>query len=206
MDNEDKVKWIYSSKSNEELTERYDVWAKDYDSYLEQEHGYEGPRITADFFTRYVPRTARVLDAGAGTGLMGEVLATLGYNELVAIDLSDGMLEEARNKKVYKELKQMVLGESLDFDDKTFDAVVSVGTFTMAHAPASSFDELIRITKPGGHVIFTLSTKAYEKSGFKEKFTVMESSNKWTLKEKSKSQELSHGSGVQHQVWVFQVK
>lgn len=206
MDNEDKVKWIYSSKSNEELTERYDVWAKDYDSYLEQEHSYKGPRITADFFTRYVPTIARILDAGAGTGLMGEVLAELGYSELVAIDLSDGMLEEARNKKVYKELKRMVLGETLEFDNKSFDAVVSVGTFTMAHAPASSFDELIRITRPGGHIVFTLSTEAYEKSGFKEKFSFLESANKWILKEKSKSQELSQGSGVQHQVWVFQVQ
>ena len=206
MDNEDKVKWIYSSKDNRELTERYDVWAKDYDSYLEREHGYEGPRLTAEFFTRYVPRTARVLDAGAGTGLMGEVLAKLGYNELVAIDLSDGMLEIARNKKVYKELKRMVLGETLDFKDNTFDAVVSVGTFTMAHAPASSFDELIRITRPDGHIVFTLSTEAYDKSSFKEKFASLESANEWILKEKSRSQELSHGSGVRHQVWVFQVK
>ena len=205
MDNKDKVKWMYSSKNNQELIERYDGWAKDYDSYLEREHSYEGPQLTAEFFTRYVPKTARVLDAGAGTGLMGEVLAKLGYNDLFAIDLSDGMLEEARNKKVYKELERMVLGEALDFNDNTFDAVVSVGTFTMAHAPASSFDELIRITNPGGYIIFTLSTEAYEKSGFKEIFAILESANKWILKEKSKSQELSHGSGVKHQVWVFQV-
>jgi len=205
MGNEDKVKWIYSSKDNQELTERYDEWAKDYDSYLEREHSYKGPQLTAGFFTRYVPKTARVLDAGAGTGLMGEVLAKLGYSELVAIDLSDGMLEEARNKKVYKELRQMVLGEALDFADKSFDAVVSVGTFTMAHAPASSFDELIRITKTGGYIIFTLSAEAYEKSGFKEKFAALESTNKWKFMEKSKSQELSHGSGVEHQVWVFQL-
>ena len=140
MDDKDKVKWIYSSKDNQELTERYDEWAKDYDSYLKREHGYEGPQLTAESFTRYVPKTAKVLDAGAGTGLMGEVLAKMGYSDLVAIDLSHGMLDEARNKKVYKELRQMVLGEALDFADKSFDAVVSVGTFTMAHAPASSVD------------------------------------------------------------------
>jgi SAM-dependent methyltransferase len=173
MDDKDKVKWIYSSKDNQELTERYDEWAKDYDSYLEREHSYEGPQLTAGFFSRYVPKTARVLDAGAGTGLMGEVLAKLGYSELVAIDLSDGMLEEAHSKGVYKELKQMILGEALDF--------------------------------AGGYIIFTLSAEAYEKSGFKEKFAILESTNRWKFIEKSQSQEISHGSGVKHRVWVFQV-
>ena len=31
MSKEDRLKWIYSSKDNEELAERYDEWAESYD-------------------------------------------------------------------------------------------------------------------------------------------------------------------------------
>lgn len=36
MENQNKIKWIYSSHNNQELTDRYDQWAKDYDSELEK--------------------------------------------------------------------------------------------------------------------------------------------------------------------------
>ena len=206
MTKQNRVQWIYSSGNNQELLERYDQWAKDYDADLEQEHDYRGPQLTTKFFTRYVPKEARILDAGAGTGLMGEALAKLGYHDLVAMDLSQGMLDEAHRKNVYQELHQMVMGDPLDFVTDSFDAVVSVGVFTAAHAPASSFDELVRITRIGGYIIFTLSTEAYENSGFKEKLMTLESEGKWNFVERSESQLLTTGgAGVYHQVWVYQV-
>ncbi len=206
MEKQNKIQWIYSSRNNKELTERYDQWAKDYDADLKQEHEYQGPQLAAGFFTRYVPKEARILDAGAGTGLMGEVLSKLGYGDLIAMDLSQGMLNEAGKKNVYRELHQMVMGEPLDFATDSFDAVVSVGVFTAAHAPASSFDELVRVTRPGGHIIFTLSTEAYENSGFKEKLRALEAGDRWKFVERSESRLLTkEGAGVYHQVWVYQV-
>jgi len=207
MEKQSKVQWIYSSRNNQELEERYDQWAKDYDADLEQDFEYQGPQRTAEFFTRYVPKTARILDAGAGTGLMGEILGKLGYHDLVAMDLSQGMLEEARKKNVYREFHQMVMGETLDFATDYFDAVISTGVLTVGHAPASSLDELVRITKPGGHIVFTLRPDVYEDSGFKEKQTALESESKWKLMEVSeKFQVLPKGEpDVYHQVWVYQV-
>ena len=84
---------------------------------------------------------AKVLDAGAGTGLVGERLCEAGYRDLVGIDLSPGMLAVARGKDVYRELRQTNLGESLAFPDDAFDAVISVGVFTTGHAPAHAFDD-----------------------------------------------------------------
>lgn len=206
MEKENRVQWIYSSRDNKELLERYDQWAKGYDAVLVQDHEYQGPQLAAEFFTRYVSKEARILDAGAGTGLMGELLVKLGYSNLTAMDLSKGMLEEARKKNIYKELHQMVMGEALDYAMDYFDAVVCVGTFTKAHAPASSFDELVRITKPSGYIIFTLSTEEYGRSGFKEKLTTLESEGKWKFVEVSRGQLLTKGgAGVDHQVWVYQV-
>jgi len=202
-----RVQWIYSSHDSKELAERYAQWAKDYDADLDEGFGWRGPQQAAELFARYVPREARTLDAGAGTGLVGEILARLGYNDLVAMDLSQGMLEEARKRNVYRECRQMVMGELLDFATDSFDAVVSVGVLTVGHAPASSFDELVRITRSGGHIVFTLRPDVYENSGFKERQDALEAAGKWKLVEVSEEfQPLPKGEPeVYHQVWVYQV-
>ncbi len=206
-DREERVQWIYSSRDNKELKERYDQWAKDYDTDLDEGFGWLGPQRAVEYFTCCVPKEARILDAGAGTGLVGELLTRQGYNKLVAMDMSSGMLEEARKKNAYREFYQMVMGEPLNYAIDSFDAVISVGVLTVGHAPASSFDELIRITKPGGHIIFSLRPDVYRDSGFKEKQDALESEGKWRLVEVSKEfQPLPKGEpDVYHQVWVYQV-
>ena len=207
MDRKDRVQWIYSSQDNKELAERYDWWAKNYDTDLDEGFGWLGPQRAVEFLARYVPKEARILDAGAGTGLVGELLVKQGYTDLVAMDLSLGMLEEARTKNVYREYHQMVMGEPLDYTTDSFDAVISVGVLTVGHAPASSLDELVRITKPGGHIVFSLRPDVYKDSGFKEKQDALEAEGKWQLVEVSEEfQPLPKGEpDVYHQVWVYQV-
>lgn len=207
MDAQNRVQWIYSSRDNQELAERYDQWAKDYDADLEQDFAWAGPQRAAEVLARHIAEGARILDAGAGTGLVGQILYGLGYQDLVAMDLSLGMLEEARNKKVYREFHQMVMGEPLDFGSDTFDAVVSVGVLTVGHAPAGSLDELVRITRPGGFIAFSLRPDIYQDAGFKEKQQALEDQGLWKLTEVTDPfQPLSKGEpDVYHQVWVYQV-
>lgn len=125
----DRVQWVYGAKNNRELGERYDEWANEYDKDLREEFDWIAPRVTVALFGKYVAPDARVLDAGVGTGLVGECLIDAGYRQLHGIDLSVGMLDAARCKAIYRELRQMTLGEPLDFADDTFDAVISVGVF-----------------------------------------------------------------------------
>lgn len=207
MESQNRVQWVYSSRNNQELAERYDQWAKDYDRDLAQDFEWLGPQRAAEVFANHVPKDALVLDAGAGTGLVGRFLAEEGYHRLVAMDLSIGMLEEARQKNVYQEFHQMVMGEPLGFDTDSFDAIVSVGVLTVGHAPASSLDELVRITKSGGHIVFSLRPDVYESDGFKEKQAALESEGKWKLTEATEEfQPLPKGEPeVYHQVWVYQV-
>ncbi len=206
-DRTERVQWIYSSSDNKELAERYNQWAKDYDTDLDEGFGWLGPQRAAEFFARHVPKVARILDAGTGTGLVGELLTRRSYNNLTAMDLSSGMLEEARKKNAYREFHQMVMGEPLNFATDSFGAVISVGVLTVGHAPASSLDELIRITKPGGHIVFSLRPDVYRDSGFKEKQDALASEGKWKLVEVSEEfQPLPKGEpDVYHQVWVYQV-
>lgn len=207
MERHDRVQWVYSSQDNKELAKRYDQWAKDYDTDLDEEFGWLGPQRAVEFFIKHVPKDARVLDAGAGTGLVGELLAGHGYNDLVAMDLSKGMLEEARRKSAYREFNQMVMGEPLDYASDSFGAVISVGVLTVGHAPASSLDELVRITKPSGYIVFSLRPDVYRDSGFKEKQDNLETAKKWKLVEVSEEfKPMPKGEpDVSHQVWVYQI-
>ncbi len=201
------IQWVYSSKNEQELAERYDQWAKTYESDLDRDFGWFGPIRAVESAVKYVSRDARILDAGAGTGLVGKLLAERGYTDLIGMDLSEGMLDEARAKHVYKELHQMVMGETLDFESDSFDAVISVGVLTVGHAPAGSLDELVRVTRPGGHIIYTLRPDLYEEGGFKAKHAELELAGKWKLAwVGEKTQILPKGEpDVYHQVWVYEV-
>jgi predicted TPR repeat methyltransferase len=168
-----------NAKSSQDTAEIYDNWAEDYERRI-LSYGYSTPAVAAWFFGRYVePGDGTVLDAGAGTGMMGEILSPLGYRDLVGIDIASNMLELARKKGVYKDLRRMTLGGQLDLPTGAFAAVVSTGVFAAGHAPPESFDELIRVTKPGGYVIFSVRTDVYLDGGFKEKQETLEREERW---------------------------
>jgi predicted TPR repeat methyltransferase len=172
-----------SAKSSREVADIYDGWAEDYERRI-LGNGYSTPAVAAGFFGRYVkPEDGTVFDAGVGTGITGAILAPLGYRDLVGIDVSGSMLELARNKGVYKDLRQMELGGPLDFPDDAFAAVVSTGVFAAGHAPPESFEELLRVTKPGGYMVFSVRTDVYEDGGFKEKQEALQREGKWQLVE-----------------------
>jgi predicted TPR repeat methyltransferase len=206
---ERRLEQVYGAKSNDELRAIYDEWAERYDADL-QAFGYSYPPAIAGLVARYVrEREAPILDAGAGTGIVGEVLAILGYTTITGVDLSDGMLAIARAKGVYLELKNQTLGEPLDFADHAFAAVVSAGVLTTGHAPPSCFDELIRVTRPGGHLIFTLSTPVYEEGGFRPKLEALWAQGLWRAVETTPTwcslpRAPSHAS-VTARAYVFEV-
>ena len=174
---------VYNAKDSQEATELYDFWAEDYEQSV-LSWGYTTPAVACWFLGRYVePEDGPILDAGAGTGLMGEILAPLGYRDLVGIDISRNMLEFASKKGVYKDLRQMELGGQLDLPSDAFSAAIVTGVFAAGHAPPESFEELIRATKPGGYVIFSVRTDVYLNGGFKEKQEALEREERWQLVE-----------------------
>ena len=176
-----RLQSAYAAKDGQEAAELYDSWAEDYERRVSS-WGYITPAVAAWFLGRYVaPEDGTVLDAGAGTGLMGLVLAPLGFRDLIGIDVSRDMLEYAREKGVYRELRQMELGGRLDLPSDAFAAVVAAGVFAAGHAPPESFEDLIRVTKRGGYVIFSVRTDVYLEGGFKEKQEALEREERWQL-------------------------
>ena len=155
---------------------------------------------------RFVDREARILDAGAGTGLLGVALVELGYTRLDAFDLSPAMLAEAEPKRVYGRLVEARLGDPLPFATAAYDAIVACGVLTTGHAPAACLDELVRITSRGGYVIFTLRSDL-PPSGFAEKIAELDGAGSWELVERGDEFQAMPTSEPQVlvRVWVFRV-
>jgi SAM-dependent methyltransferase len=168
----------YRSKNVGELAEFYDQWSQDYEQHM-CNVGYMHPAMVSSMVGRHVDiGVGPILDAGAGTGIIGEILTAMGQDEIVGLDASEGMLELAAKKGFYSELHRMFLGERLDFADDRFEAVVSAGVFTDGHAPLDGLDELLRVTRPGGRLVFSVA-RGYLDGPFDDKRGALEADGAW---------------------------
>jgi predicted TPR repeat methyltransferase len=176
---------VYSAASPDALAKAYADWAATYDGETAA-LGYLLPFLIAAWVSRYVPQDeGPLLDAGCGTGLTGPQLKALGYRDIAGLDLSDEMLKIAKGRDSYNDLKQATLGEHLPWPDNHFRAFFSTGVFTIGHAPASGLYDLVRITKKGGHAIFTVRDQVFERGGFQAMFDELETGGKWRPVEQS---------------------
>jgi SAM-dependent methyltransferase len=156
----------YGAKSAEEVAALYDKWAASYDAEM-GDAGYVHPQACVALFARHVMAgSAPILDAGAGTGLIGQWLQTLGYPEVEALDISRGMLDIARSKNLYTDYHQLALGGPLPFADGQFAGVICAGVFTSGHVGVEGLDELVRICAGGGAVVMTVKGTLWE-GGFR---------------------------------------
>jgi predicted TPR repeat methyltransferase len=147
---------VYAASSTDEAEHAYDAWASRYDADLMQ-MGYRLPWYFAATVLNHLPRdTGPILDAGCGTGLQIEPLHLMGWRGFTGIDLSTGMMAVARAKGLYDDLRRVTLGEVLPFETGHFAATLSCGTITPGHAPIETLDELVRVTRKGGHLVFSL--------------------------------------------------
>ncbi len=92
----------------------FDQHAPDFDQALVERLDYRGPDILKDAVETVASRPLRfgsVLDLGCGTGLCGVAFRPY-CGQLVGVDVSPGMIEQARAKGIYDEL---VAAELLDY-------------------------------------------------------------------------------------------
>ena len=156
----------------ERLERAYDKHAENYDGFLLElsGNGTSGcSHYTTLFFSKHVPirKNLRILDAGVGTGIGGVELINLGYDPLsiVGVDLSSKMLQQARKRGIYEALHHGCFPETKDIlQPDEFDAVLCAGGFSHAAMPPSAMPEFIRVTKPGGFVVFSVRKSVYEES------------------------------------------
>lgn len=156
---------VYDANSPEAVAALYDGWAETYDAEMAVA-GYRHPSVCLALLARHLkPGTGPVLDAGAGTGVLGPWLGIMGYRPVEGLDISPGMLAVAARKGGYDRLHQLALGGSLPFEDERFGGIVSAGVFTTGHVGAEGLDELIRICRKGGVIVLTVKNTLWD-NGF----------------------------------------
>ena len=172
---------VLSAASADELASAYGDWATSYDDDLTGEMGYRAHTTVARTLRDVLePDGARVLDAGCGTGLVGVELARLGYDDIDGVDYSPDMLAEADKKEVYTRLEEVDLTDELDLPSDHYDAVTCVGTFTLGHVGPSALGELIRVTRPGGHLCFSVRDEAWERDDYAAALQALTDRGRWT--------------------------
>jgi demethylmenaquinone methyltransferase / 2-methoxy-6-polyprenyl-1,4-benzoquinol methylase len=101
----------------------------------------------------------RVLDLGCGPGTISNDLLEIS-DEVWGIDLSEDMIRIATDRfrnTEYEHRIHFVAGdaEKLDFPDKYFDAVISLGVLRYLDSLEKGLKEINRVLKPGGVLIGT---------------------------------------------------
>lgn len=203
----DHLHRVYGAGDLDELAAGYAAWAEQYDRDV-MAMGYQTPGIVAGMTARHVPREAApTLDCGAGTGLMGLLLAGLGYRGLAAMDMSDDMLTVARQRACYDDVRRGVLGEPLDYPDGRFAAAVAAGVFTLGHAPAAAYDEIVRVLRPGGIFVVSERVDGDANAAYRERREALAAAGAWA--EVEASEQLTpfplepSEAGVQQRVYVY---
>jgi predicted TPR repeat methyltransferase len=143
--------------SNECVQIMFDNFAASFESKLAHLQ-YRAPSLIqkmVESSNRPPDKSLDVLDAGCGTGWCGPLIAPYARH-LTGVDLSAGMLEQAKGKDVYDDLIQGELTQFLASRPDSFDVIVSADTLVyfgdLAPVAAAARGAL----RPRGLFVFTL--------------------------------------------------
>jgi SAM-dependent methyltransferase len=98
----------------------------------------------------WMPAGARVLEVGAGTGIVSEALAVRGFDPFPA-DLSPEMLGRAAGRFPTRRVNADAV--ALPYRDRSFDAVAFVWVLHHVGEPARALTEAARVVREGGRIV-----------------------------------------------------
>ena len=94
----------------------------------------------------------KIMEMGAGTGLLGLELNKKGYTNLDALDTSQKMLDEAKKKGVYTKFICSNLTEKRTpgIQDGEYNALILSGVVALVCIKPLAFHEMMRVVSNGG--------------------------------------------------------
>ena len=138
----------------------YDLVASRYDAIKRFEPQYESWFVGAPLLEALAGvERPQVLDVATGTGRLPLALLRERFRgQIVGLDLSRGMLRQAR-RKLWPHGDQVILlwqdASHLPFDDGAFDAVTCMESLEFMPRPVGVLSEMVRVLAPGGVLLLT---------------------------------------------------
>ena len=124
-------------------------------------------------FKKYLQQDDRILDLGCGTGRTTFPLYKAGYRNIVGVDLTSEMIEEAQKLNAYFECEidfQQGDARSLPFPDASFHAVIfsfnGIMSIPGENNRNQALEEISRVLKTDGLFIFTTHDRDREPQFF----------------------------------------
>lgn len=136
---------------NEQMARRYDWFDEYHSSSWFPIRWLQGQRIRR--VVAALPAEGSVLEVGCGPGY---VLATVPREKVYGIDLSEHLVEMARQRLGERAEIRLGSAEALPYEDGRFDAVFCTEVLEHTLEPRTAVAECLRVLKPGGTLILTV--------------------------------------------------
>ena len=161
----------------EQVTTMFDTISKEYDGLnrvISFGIDIKWRKKVVELVAKQNPKT--ILDIATGTGDLAINLAETNAQEIIGLDISEGMLEVGKKKIKKKQLSnkiKMVVGDSeqLPFDDNTFDAITVAFGIRNFENLDKGLSEILRVLKRNG-IFVILETSVPTKAPFKQGYNL----------------------------------
>ena len=152
------------------LEKIFDIFAGDFDLTL-SELEYAVPDLIADSVQKHYKKDLwqriNYLDLGCGTGLCGEkVKEILGWCDLTGVDISQKMLDQAKQKGVYDKLVQSEIIGFLQTQNLKYNLITASDVLTYFGDLRSLFEEVTRALSFQGLFVFSICENAKTKDDY----------------------------------------
>lgn len=198
---EDEIKRIYATRSRTYDQEHSAARTAYFKPLAECLHN-----ALKDVFQDKPNDQIKIIDAGAGTGLIGVELEKLGYTNLCALDISNEMLDEAKKKEIYTEFICTSLnGQPVpQIKSEQFDGLICGGALITGRIKSSAFVEMIRMVRTDGVLCFNIMKQELVEH-YQDMMTELEKAGKWICLSKE-TLPFSAAEDLPNECWGFVYK
>lgn len=138
------------------------------------------PKIAADV------ELGPVLDLGCGTGLAARAIADLPLGPITGVDLSPRMLEHARAKGLYAELREADIIDDLRAQPQRWPLIIAADTVCYFGALEALLTAVRQRLEPGGWFVFSVEEILADHDG------IMPGNGQWALERQGRHAHAPH--------------
>lgn len=148
----------------------FDSFAQDFDETLKS-LDYQAPALIENEAAKHLKTSVfkgyHILDLGCGTGLCGEKMKKFASRKgLIGVDLSEKMLELAREKKIYAQLLCDDICHYMETTEYYFHVIVASDVLTYFGDLTKVFVRVSKSLTPNGMFFFSVTENHYNDDDF----------------------------------------